>query len=188
MLSRLGVACLIVLAGCTRQSPAPEQAKQVSADEAAPVTGPAAVAATVDRGHAGEAAPAVQLAGLDGRPVTLAGYRGKPLLMNLWATWCAPCLAEMPALDQAAGTLAGRVTFVVANQGDDRAKVQPFVTRMKLRHVRPLLDAKMAVSTGLSANLPTTILYDRAGREVWRVTGGRDWTSPAARKLRSEAG
>lgn len=188
---RSTIACLLALAaaGCTRQSPAPEQATadRRSPDEAAP-TAPAPAAGTVDRSHKGDSAPAATLTDMAGKPASLATFRGKPLLLNLWATWCAPCLAEMPTLDRTAAKLAGRLTIVVANQGDDAAKVGPYLAKAKLGAVRPVLDPKMAISLGLSANLPTSILYDAAGHEVWRVTGGRDWASPTSLKLLNEAG
>lgn len=181
--ARLGVALLLVLAaGCTRQSPAPEQAK--ATDTAAP----SAEAGAIDRSHKGEAMPAGALTGLDGKPVDLAADRGKPLLVNLWATWCAPCIAEMPTLDRAAGRLDGKLAVIALNQGDDAAKVQAFLAGKPLAHARPLLDKGMAISLKLAANLPTTLLYDAQGKEVWRVTGGRDWSSPASLKLLNEAG
>ena len=184
---RVGVAGLLALAaaGCTKQAQAPEQANAVAAspDEAAP-SAPAPKAGVADRSHKGETAPAAKLTTVDGKPTTLAAFAGKPLLVNLWATWCAPCVAELPTLD----TAAAGITTIVLNQGEDAAKVQPFLTKRKLQHVRPLLDPGMAVSLALSANLPTTILYDATGKEVWRVTGDRDWASPESLKLIGEAG
>lgn len=189
MSSRSGVALILLLAaGCTRQSPAPEQANGAAADAVAPAARPPMMAGAVDRSHKGEAASVAELAGLDGKPVTLAGYKGTPVLVNLWATWCAPCIAEMPTLDRAAQALDGKVAVVALNQGDDPAKVQAFLKDKPLAHARPLLDKAMAVSMAMAANLPTTILYDANGHEVWRSTGGRDWASADSLKLIGEAG
>lgn len=186
MSSRSGVALILLLAaGCTRQSPAPEQAN--GAAEAVPAARPPMMAGAVDRSHRGEAASTAALADPEGKPVTLAAYKGKPVLVNLWATWCAPCIAEMPTLDRAAQALDGKVAVVALNQGDDPAKVQAFLKDRPLAHARPLLDKVMAVSMAMSANLPTTILYDATGHEVWRSTGGRDWASADSLKLIGEA-
>lgn len=182
MSSRSGVALLLLLAaGCTRQDPAPEQANAAAANEAAPTATPGAP----DRSHQGEAMPAAMLADLDGKPVTLTG---KPLLLNLWATWCAPCVAELPTLDRAAAALSDRVAVVALDQGEDAAKVRSFLAGRPLAHARPLIDKGMAVGVGLGANLPTTILYDAAGKEMWRVTGPREWDSAESLKLIGEAG
>ncbi len=178
---RSGVALLLLVAGCDRQSPAPEQAKAP-----APAPTAALAAGAVDRSHKGAAAPDVDVVGTNGEPTSLREMKG-PLLVNLWATWCAPCVAEMPTLDRAAAALGGKVTVLAINQGEDRTKVQGFLDTRPLRHARPALDLGMGVSLGLGANLPTTILYDAAGHELWRVTGGREWDSPESLKLIREA-
>lgn len=183
MSSRSGVACLLALtlgaAGCTRQSPPPSQGNvgtQVSPDEASPAAA-TPKAGVVDRSHRGEAMPAAALFDLDGKPFALS--RGAPVLVNLWATWCAPCVAELPSLDAASAGM----TALAVNQGEDADKVRAFLAARGLRHLRPLLDKDMAVSLKLSANLPTTILYDADGKEVWRVAGDRDWASAESRVL-----
>ena len=189
MSSRSGVALLLALAAaaCDRQSAVPEQANgassgEVTAGEATAPARPAARAGAVDRSHRGAAAPATRLLGLDGAPTDLAAFRGQPVLVNLWATWCAPCVAELPSLDRAS---AGVVALAV-NQGEEAAKIATFLAKAKLAHLRPLRDAEMAISMGLPANLPTTLLYDGQGREVWRVTGDRDWTTSGSRALIAE--
>lgn len=186
MSSRSGVALiLMLLAGCDRQSAPQPQANAAAAAPAAPFP---AEGGAIDRSHKGEAAPAAALTGLDGKAAPLAGLRGKPVLVNLWATWCAPCVAEMPTLDRAAAALAGKAVVVAVNQGETPDKVQAFLKDKPLAHARTLLDPDMAISLKLAANLPTTILYDAEGREVWRSTGSRDWSAPASLDLVREAG
>lgn len=193
MSSRTAIACLLGLAGaaalsaCDRQSAADGQANAaaVSPDEATATAAPAA--GTIDRSHKGEAAPATPIAAPGGGTVTLAAFRGKPLLVNLWATWCAPCVAEMPTLDRAATALAGKVTVLAVAQ-DDAKKVAPFFAARRFVALKPYVDASMGLSIGYGANLPTTILYDARGREVWRRAGGADWTGDESRALIAEAG
>ncbi|WP_107951761.1 TlpA family protein disulfide reductase [Sphingomonas faeni] len=189
----------LLVAGCDRKSPAPEQANvvaanAVSADEVTSgptpdeATGPAASTEKLDRSHKGETGPTVAFTAPDGKLVTLASFKGKPLLLNMWATWCAPCVAEMPTLDAAAKSMEGKVQVIAVSQDMQGAeKVTPFFAEKTFTTLKPYLDPKLGLSLAYQANLPTTILYDSAGKEVWRMTGGYEWNTPAATKLIAEA-
>lgn len=143
---------------------------------------------TVDRSKKGEAAPDYGFLDPAGKPVTLAAFRGKPLLVNLWATWCAPCVREMPTLDRLAVRETGKLQVLVISQDlDGVAKVTPFFEKGKFAALEPYLDPDLRFSTGYGVNLPTTILYDAQGKEVWRVSGDMDWDGETARSWIAEA-
>lgn len=142
----------------------------------------------LDRSNAGQPAPATQFQDPDGAPADLADFRGKPVLVNLWATWCAPCIAEMPTLDRLAAREADRLHVLTISQDlDGRDKVEAFFAKQGYRNLETWLDPQMALMTELRADtLPTTILYDAQGREVWRVVGLEDWESGRAALLLKE--
>jgi len=131
--------------------------------------------------------PAVVFEDPKGAPTRLADFKGKPLLVNLWATWCGPCVAEMPTLDALAGRAEVRLKVVVISQDNARALVDGWWAKRNFAQLKPYLDAKsdlgFAYDTGM---LPTTVLYDAEGKEVWRVIGGMNWDGPRANTLLAE--
>lgn len=167
----------LLLAGCG--GGAPEQ-NQASPDQPA-WNGPRQPAPTgrLDRSRAGSPAPATRFEDPDGEPASLADFRGRPLLVNLWATWCAPCVAEMPTLDSLARREGDRLKVLTISQDlDGRDRVEAFFAKQGYRNLETWLDPQMALMGELKVDtLPTTILYDSEGREVWRVVGMEDWES-----------
>jgi thiol-disulfide isomerase/thioredoxin len=146
------------------------------------------VIGTLDRSHKGEAAPTSWFENPAGSMVNVSSFAGKPVLLNLWATWCVPCVAEMPTLDKLAVSLGDRVQLLTVSQDFKGAeKVDPFFQKAGFQKLQPYLDKKAELSTTLAVNLPTTILYDSQGREVWRMLGGMDWTGETAKELIAEA-
>lgn len=118
-----------------------------------------------------QALPELELAALDGGTLRLADLRGRPVVINLWASWCPPCRREMPVLAQAQQAHPG-VAFVFANQGEPQATVTGYLggERLSLRNV--VLDhaGALAQATG-SHGLPTTLFYDARGKLVERRMG-----------------
>lgn len=176
---------VLMIAGCDRQSPTAEQA--ADAPPASPAAAPAP-AGQIDRSHKGTPALAARFKAPDGQTVTLADFRGRPVLLNLWATWCAPCIVEMPALDRlAARGGATPLVLTVSQDFGGAAKVGPFFAKGRYEALKPYLDEDAALSLGYQVNLPASILFDKQGREVWRTSGPRDWTSAETAALLAEA-
>lgn len=162
--------------------------KQVSSNEQAAAPAPVAPAgpieaAKIDRSHKGEAAPTLSFEDPDGKSTTLAAFKGKPVLVNLWATWCGPCVKEMPTLDAAAAT----IPVVAISQDKDRPTIATYFAKQKFARLQPYLDKELGFSIAYNASLPMSILFDSSGKEVWRSTGGMDWTSAASKAALAEA-
>jgi len=129
-----------------------------------------------------------------GAPLTLAGFAGKGVVLNMWATWCVPCVAEMPALNRMAERLAadGVVVLPLSSDRGGAAQVRKFYTAHGIDHLGIYLDKFGLAAKGWGARgLPTTIIIDRAGLERGRFEGGIAWDSEAAlatiRKLTAAA-
>lgn len=195
MASRSAIVFLLGLAlaaaGCDRQRPGDGQAtaahNATSPDEVQPTRKSHGAHNAVDRHQRGLAPVDAFFISPDEQRTRIADFRGKPVLLNLWATWCAPCVKELPTLDALAGRLGDKVTVLAVSQDMEPAKVAPFVAARHLTRLKPYTDPEMGLSLGYRINLPTTILFDAKGREVWRTSGEMDWTSDAARKLINEA-
>ena len=143
----------------------------------------------LDISKRGAPAPADGFQTPDGEPVTLAAFRGKPLLVNLWATWCGPCVAEMPTLDALADRTGDRLQVLVISQDIQGAEVVgPYFEKAGLKRLEAYLDPENALGFAIASGmLPTTVLYDAEGKEIWRVIGAMDWDGPRANTLLSEA-
>ncbi|HVF37760.1 MAG TPA: redoxin family protein [Sphingomicrobium sp.] len=182
---RLIVFLLLALAltGCDRQKAEEPQAPQPSAD--------AQDAKGIDRSHRGEAAPAVKFKNPDGGLFDLTKFRGGPVLVNLWASWCAPCIKELPTLQQldAEHAKEGRLGIIAVSQDmAPQGSVEAFLAERDLGRFAAFHDPDMALSAALNVEiLPTTVLYNAEGKEVWRYVGDLDWTSAEARALIGEA-
>ncbi len=145
----------------------------------------------IDRSHKGEAMPDKSFTDPADKPTTLAREAaGKPLAVNLWATWCAPCIAELPALDAFAGTAAAKGIKVIAVSQDQSGAthVDPFLATHRLANLKRYLDPDTGLGFAYGTSLPTTVLYDKAGKEVARVIGALDWTGPEGQALLKEIG
>lgn len=174
------------LGGCDRKAGGAEQA---ATKASAPKAGGLGEHRTLtDR--AGRPLPSAQVIGADGKPTTLAALRGKPVLVNLWATWCAPCLAELPTLNRLATEVEGRAHVVALAQDVNatHATTRGFLTQRGWETIESWSDPENRVGLEEGGELPTTILYDASGKETARVVGPLDWYSPEARELLRAAG
>ncbi len=128
-------------------------------------------------------APATPIAMADGQETSLAAFQGQVVLLNFWATWCAPCVREMPSLDRLQAELRGEGLAVVAVSQDFAGLelVQPFFERLKLENLAIYLDSDGALGKAFGiVGLPTTLLIDRQGRVVGGLEGPAEWDSDEA--------
>ena len=135
------------------------------------------------------AAPDLAVMTLDEAPASLAAYKGKLVLLNLWATWCAPCVKEMPALLRLQQKLGAQGLQVVALSQDRGSAhvVKPFLAEKKLSELTVLLDPKSTTMKAMQIRgLPTTILLSRDGREIGRLEGDYEWDGAEAVALVSK--
>ena len=130
------------------------------------------------------APPPTVLQGPDGRSLTLADLKGQVLVVNLWASWCAPCAKEMPTLAKLQADYQGQPVKVVAislDKGDEdigKAKAR-IAQNAPLQFYHGPYDIAFALKPSVEA-LPTTIFYDREGHERARLTSPADWSKPEA--------
>jgi thiol-disulfide isomerase/thioredoxin len=132
------------------------------------------------------AMPEIAFTTLAGAPAGLGEFRGRIVLLNLWATWCAPCVQEMPSLERLQTKLGGDAFTVLALSSDRGGArvVEPFLENLGLTALKPYLDPRGAATRALGAQgLPTTLLIDREGREIGRLEGAAQWDGPAAMAL-----
>jgi thiol-disulfide isomerase/thioredoxin len=130
----------------------------------------------------------------DGKPKKLSDWRGRTVLVNLWATWCVPCRREMPALDGLQAKLGGPDFQVVAVNIDTRDPDKPksFLKEANLTRLGYFTDPKAKVfqdlkSVGRALGMPTSVLVDGQGCEIGTIAGPADWASDDAVKLISAA-
>lgn len=141
---------------------------------------PAAVFKRFERQARGEPAPAGPFFENGETKRTFADFRGRALVVNFWATWCPPCVKEMPALDRLHAAVAADGIEVLALSSDREGApvVRSFYQRNQIKALAVLIDQAGALSRALNVvGLPTTVLFDTAGREVGRVLGTAEWDS-----------
>ncbi|TWA62107.1 thiol-disulfide isomerase/thioredoxin [Azospirillum brasilense] len=153
-------------------------------DQPASPAAPGATAVSLDKFRYMEpltAVPELPFMDGEGRRVDLSEFKDRLVLLNLWATWCAPCVKEMPALDRLQAQLGGPGFQVVALSVDRGGKdqVQPFYQRTGVKNLALYLDPSSASMQTLKLRgLPTTLLVDQEGRELGRIEGAVEWDSP----------
>ncbi|OGS51442.1 MAG: thiol:disulfide interchange protein [Erythrobacter sp. RIFCSPHIGHO2_12_FULL_63_10] len=177
------LASTLLLAACDSGADGPAQPQAEFPGDKLELTG------EIDRTLAGSLMPAVNLTDPQGNTLNLGALQGQPVLLNLWATWCAPCVVEMPMLDDLADELKGKVRVVTVSQDLRGAEmVEPFFAEKGFRNLEPWLDPENELGLGYGGgSLPLTVLFDAQGQELLRVVGGYDWSSEEARAAIEEA-
>lgn len=175
------LGCALLVGGCDRQSGGDAQPQAKEGADSASLDG------VVNRAHRGSAMPDFTVKDAAGKELRLSSLKGTPVLINLWATWCAPCVAELPALNRLATQRGKGLKILTVSQ--DMAKLEtvaPFL-KEKAPLLEPWLDPEGELTTFYDTTiLPTSIYYDAEGREVWRYIGPRHWDNDKAAALLAE--
>lgn len=182
----LSFLALAAVSACHKQASAPPQAATPSTATASPP----ASGTQVLTSNAGKRGPESGFEAADGKATRLADFKGKAVLVNLWATWCVPCVREMPALDQLAARTGGKLTVLTINEGlEKRQKIDDFWKARGFKALKLYVDKNNGLMLALKEQgLPVSVLYDKDGKEIARVEGPIDWTGAQARGLLAKAG
>jgi thiol-disulfide isomerase/thioredoxin len=124
-------------------------------------------------------APEMSFTALDGKPISLADFKGKLVVLNLWATWCQPCLKEMPSLAKLEATLGPALVVLAVSEDRGGADVvKPFLAKLDLDKIIIGLDPKSsAIHTLHARGLPTSLVVNAEGNVLGKVEGAPDWES-----------
>jgi thiol-disulfide isomerase/thioredoxin len=147
-----------------------------------------ALAATPGEVPVGAQLPEAQLNGLVGSAAKLSSYRGKPLLINVWASWCGPCREEMGSIERLSRRYGGKAFNVVGISTDDDYAAAARFVKVSGVSFPNYIDRNLVLENMLGANrLPLTVLVDGEGRVIKKISGSRAWDSPEAINLITQA-
>jgi peroxiredoxin len=128
--------------------------------------------------YSGEPLPDFTLSDMEGRAHTLSSYRGKVVMLNFWATYCGPCIKEMPSMQRLKGKLADRPFDILAiDMAEEKADVEAFMQRHKIQVNFPiLLDSEgTVIEQWMVSAVPTTFIIDPQGKIQYALYGGLEW-------------
>jgi thiol-disulfide isomerase/thioredoxin len=168
--SRIIIAALFLIASTTGAAPEPATEPDIKPGEFILAGAP-------------QPAPEISFGGLDGTPLALADFKGGFLILNLWATWCQPCLKEMPSLERLQTKLGPALAVLaVSEDRGGAAVVEPYIVKLGLDKLKVGLDPQSSAIQALHLRgLPTSLVIDGEGRIVGKVEGGADWDSDELR-------
>ena len=148
---------------------------------------PVALAATPGEVQVGETLREATMQGLNGPPRKLSEFRGRPLLINVWASWCGPCRSEMASLEHLAWMDAAASFTVIGISTDDYPENASGALKASNATIPHFIDSKLQLENMLGAShLPLTVLVDSDGRVLKKIYGARAWDSPQALQLIAE--
>lgn len=148
------------------------------------LAGASSAAATPGEVKVGSVLREATMLGLNGPDQKLSAFRGKPLIINVWASWCPPCIAEMGSLERLAWSDLGQQFTVIGISTDDYPQAAKSFLRKSNATINHYIDRQLELEHMLGASqLPLTVLVDAKGRVLAKVVGAREWDGPQAMQL-----